>query len=104
MGIGCEDCGRPYGDETGFPDLIIPLWAWKRISTTGDESGLLCPGCLIARVHAAGIKCPAALMSGNVRTVTADTMQLMREVENIEEHLVGRAGLTAKIAAAEEQS
>jgi hypothetical protein len=97
---GCEDCDRPYGDEHGFPDFIIPLWAWKRISTTGDEGGLLCPSCIIARVHVAGFKCPAGLVSGNVRSVTEDTIQLMRQVENIEEHLVGRAGLTAKIASA----
>lgn len=37
----CEDCGRLYGEENGFPDFIIPCSAWEQISTNGDESGSL---------------------------------------------------------------
>ena len=33
----CYDCGRSYGDKHGFPDLIIPYSAWKKISPTNDE-------------------------------------------------------------------
>lgn len=50
---GCEDCNRPYGDEHGFPDMIIPDEQWKAISTTGTTAGLLCPSCILARLHAA---------------------------------------------------
>ncbi len=31
-GAACYDCGRPYGDEHGFPDLVIPHAAWAQIS------------------------------------------------------------------------
>lgn len=48
------DCGRKYGDEYGFPDLIIPSDIWVAISPTGNEGGLLCPSCICRRVHAAG--------------------------------------------------
>src|SRR3990167_3157268 len=60
----CIDCGRKYGDEFGFPDLIIPDDIWKRISPTHDEGGLLCPSCLCRRVQEAGIRCEAVFRSG----------------------------------------
>ena len=102
--MACEDCNRPYGDEHGFPDLIIPFDVWRRISTNGDESGLLCPSCICARLHRAGIKCEGAFMSGPIESVSRAMMNALRRVENIEEHLVGRAGLTAKIAAREAET
>ena len=52
----CYDCGRPYGEEHGFPDLVIPSWAWKIISPKGNEGGLLCPSCLCKRLYRAKIK------------------------------------------------
>lgn len=60
----CMDCGRKYGDEHGFPDLIIPDEVWKQISPTHDEGGLLCPSCLCRRAFDAGIECQAEFHSG----------------------------------------
>lgn len=61
----CEECRRPYGDEHGFPDLLIPDWAWKAISRHGDGYGLLCPSCICKKLHAAGIKnVPSQFVSG----------------------------------------
>lgn len=61
----CYDCGRNYGDQHGFPDLIIPDWAWSQISPTNNLGGLLCPSCICKRLYDAEIKnCPAAFTSG----------------------------------------
>lgn len=73
--VGCDECGRPYGDEHGFPDLIIPLHIWKRISPHGHEGGLLCPSCICAALYRAGISdCPAAFFSGPIRSVERTVM------------------------------
>lgn len=90
MEMPCHDCERPYGNENGFPDLIIPFWAWKRISPTGDDGGLLCPSCICKRLHDAGIYCEGAFMSGPIESVSRPMMQVMRELENIELALEGR--------------
>lgn len=74
---GCHDCGRPYGDEHGFPDLIIATWAWKMISPAGGLGGLLCPSCICARLHKAGLKCPGSFMSGPVESTSAPTMEAL---------------------------
>lgn len=60
----CFDCGRRYGDEYGFPDLMIPDDVWAKISPRGDEGGLLCPSCICRRAHAFGITCVARFLSG----------------------------------------
>lgn len=60
----CWDCGRRYGDRYGFPDLIIDNVAWARISPTGDEGGLLCPSCILRRLHHAGIVTTGRFTSG----------------------------------------
>lgn len=65
--MSCKECGKPYGDAFGFPDLIIPAYAWRQISPTGDEGGLLCPNCICKRLYAAGIRCPAFFASGPLR-------------------------------------
>lgn len=97
---GCEDCGRDYS-SAGFPDMIIPNDVWRRISTTGDLSGLLCPSCIIARVAKAGMwDVPAAFMSGPVRSVTYDTMYALRRIENLEEGWTGPNGRATTNAAA----
>lgn len=84
----CADCGRQYGDEHGFPDLVIPNAIWRRISPHADETGLLCPSCICGRLHAAGIsKVEAAFMSGPIQSVTQPTMYALRRVENLEERL-----------------
>lgn len=85
----CEDCDRPY-DSGGFPDLIIPYWAWKLISPTGDDGGLLCPSCICARLEKKGIKCEGAFMSGPIISVSQPVMNTMRRVENIELAIEGR--------------
>lgn len=58
----CFDCGRQYGGEHGFPDLIVPKWAWERVAPVEGE-GLLCPSCLCGRLHHAGIECEGRFTS-----------------------------------------
>ena len=60
----CYDCGRKYGGEFGFPDLLIPNWVWKEIGPTGGQGGLLCPSCIIRRCVLQGIECEARWASG----------------------------------------
>lgn len=93
----CFDCKRLYGDEYGFPDLIIPYWAWKKISPTGDDGGLLCPSCICKRLHDAKIKCEGAFMSGSIISVSEPTMNTMRRIENIELAVEGRNNKYADI-------
>jgi len=63
--LKCYDCGRLYGNEYGFPDLVIPNWAWRAISPSGNGGSLLCPSCICKRLHDAGIKnCPHEFGSG----------------------------------------
>lgn len=88
--IGCEDCGRQYGHEYGFPDLIIPFEAWRQISTSGTDGGLLCPSCICKRLHDKGIRCEGAFMSGPIRSVSEVEMSNLRRVENIELAIKGR--------------
>lgn len=84
--MSCEDCRRPYGDKHGFPDLVIPHWQWKRISSTGDENGLLCPSCLCKRLYDAGVKETAgAFASGPIRSVSPDLMYCINWIENLRE-------------------
>lgn len=60
----CVDCGRKYGDEYGFPDLVVPNAVWQKISPPGDEGGLLCPSCMCRRAYDLGIECKAVFRSG----------------------------------------
>ena len=81
----CYHCGEGYGSPC-FPDLIVPNYIWVQISPTGDEGGLLCPNCICAALKAKGIReCPAAFMSGPIRTVSPDLMDVLRQVENLRE-------------------
>jgi len=90
MSAQCADCSRPYGDEYGFPDLVIPNEAWRRISPTGDDGGLLCPNCICARLHKAGMTgVYGAFMSGPIRSVDEPTMYALRWVENLRERAEG---------------
>ena len=86
----CHDCQRLYGNKNGFPDLIIPFWAWKEISPSGDDGGLLCPSCICKRLANKGIHCEGAFMSGPITSVSYDHMFLLRRVENIELAIEGR--------------
>jgi hypothetical protein len=85
----CEDCNRPYASG-GFPDLIIPYDAWKQISSTGDDAGLLCPSCICQRLHDKGIRCTGAFASGPIISVSEPTMNALRRIENIELAIDGR--------------
>lgn len=60
----CHDCGRKYGDEHGFPDLVIPDDAWKRIAPDWKGNGLLCPSCICQRLHDMGITTTGRFTSG----------------------------------------
>lgn len=60
----CYDCGRKYGDEFGFPDLIVPHDVWNRISPNRNEGGLLCPSCICRRLFLAGIETRGFFTSG----------------------------------------
>lgn len=90
---GCHDCNRPYGDEHGFPDLIIPYDTWRQISPSSDDGGLLCPSCICKRLHDKGLTCAGAFMSGPIRSVDYDLMSALRRVENIELALQGRRNI-----------
>lgn len=83
----CLDCLRPYGDEHGFPDLAITDWAWKKISPTKDEGGLLCPSCICKRLYDAGIRCEGAFMSGPIISISEHSMWLHARLEGIEARL-----------------
>lgn len=65
----CYDCARPYSDS-GFQDLVLPNDVWARISPSGDENGLLCPSCIVGRLHDAGITCRAEWRSGPLAQVS----------------------------------
>lgn len=64
MSGACADCGRRYGDQYGFPDLMIEDWAWEKISPTGHEGGLLCPSCICRRLHQKNVRCSGLFLSG----------------------------------------
>ena len=83
MTAQCHDCSRPYGDEHGFPDLIIEKEAWRAISPTGDDGGLLCPSCICKRLRAAGLTTTGAFMSGPVESVSRPVMYNTRWIENL---------------------
>lgn len=85
---GCFDCGITYGDEFGFPDLVISNDAWRAISPTGDSGGLLCPSCMCRRLHKAGMSnVYGAFMSGPIRSVEEPVMHALQWVEEIRETL-----------------
>lgn len=81
----CYECGRDYGADTGFPDLIIEKEAWRAISQTGDDGGLLCPSCICRRLQEAGITTTGAFMSGPIESVDRTTMHNTRWIENLRE-------------------
>lgn len=60
----CHDCGRAYGHEHGFPDLVLPNETWDKISPSGDSNGMLCPSCICRRLHRLGITSSAVWASG----------------------------------------
>ena len=94
----CYDCERPYGDKNGFPDLVIPDWAWKIISPKANEGGLLCPSCICKRLYDKGIRCEGAFTSGPIISVTEETIsalvhlaKLLIESRNFRNILIDRS-------------
>lgn len=81
----CHKCGRGYGDKYGFPDLIVPNSAWRKISPTKNLGGLLCPSCICEALIKKKIKCEGSFMSGNIRSVSPELMQTIRWIENLQE-------------------
>lgn len=51
----CYDCGRRYGDEHGFSDLIVPDAVWAMIAPRPSGGGLLCACCITRRMRERGI-------------------------------------------------
>jgi len=86
----CDDCERLYGDQHGFPDLVVPNHVWAQISPTGDDGGLLCPSCICKRLHDKGIKCEGAFFSGPIQSVSYVEMCNLRRIENLEEAMEGK--------------
>lgn len=62
--VGCEDCGRPYGDEHGFPDFIVDDDVWERLMPGRNGGGLLCPCCMSRRAYELNIVCRGVFTSG----------------------------------------
>lgn len=82
----CHDCGRPYGDEHGFPDLVISNDIWRQISPSKSDGGLLCPSCICKRVHDLGAtRVEAAFMSGPLDSIPQWAMSALRWTENLRE-------------------
>ncbi|MEL6568166.1 MAG: hypothetical protein AAFQ22_07090 [Pseudomonadota bacterium] len=79
MSTQCDEC-----QCTNWPDLVIPYWAWTKISDAGDDSGMLCPTCILRRLEKMQVVCEVAVMSGPARSVSPETMMLLRTVENME--------------------
>lgn len=75
----CHDCSREYGQEHGFPDMLIPDWAWKIIAPL-DGYGLLCPSCICKRLYDANVEnCPSAFTSGPLCFNIRDWMRPPKE-------------------------
>ena len=74
----CYDCRRIYG-EPGFEDLVVSDDIWSKISPTGDEGGLLCPSCLLARLTAAGLECEGRFTSGPIKNAVREPLAEARE-------------------------
>ena len=76
----CADCGRPYGDEFGFPDLVVPHEIWELIMPGRDGGGLLCPSCMCKRAYDLDIHCVAGFTSGPFRD---DQFKLPQEIHRV---------------------
>ena len=60
----CEDCGRPYGDINGFPDLVVDHDVWELLMPGREGGGLLCPSCMCERAAHLGLQVNARFTSG----------------------------------------
>lgn len=66
----CYDCGRLYGDEHGFPDLVVDDDIWEQLMPGSEGGGLLCPSCMCKRAHDLGLEVKAKFTSGPFMEVT----------------------------------
>lgn len=84
----CYDCGLAY-TAPGFQDLLIPNWAWRRISPSvfSSDGGLLCPSCICSRLEIAGIKCYGAFFSGPIMSVSEIEMSNHLGFERMQEYI-----------------
>jgi hypothetical protein len=91
----CLDCGRHYGNEYGFPDLVLPNDVWAKISPTGDEGGMLCPSCICKRLVDRGLEDVPAVFRSGPCCVLAATTNAPPEVteEMVETYAALRQGL-----------
>lgn len=55
----CYDCDKPY-EQCG--DVSMDNETWRKISPTGDEGGLLCANCTMARLGKEGIASLAVML------------------------------------------
>lgn len=70
--LGCYDCGFAYGG-LGWCDVLVPDWAWLRISPTGHQGGTLCFNCMARRLARLGLSdVPVAIVSGPYRVADRD--------------------------------
>lgn len=88
----CYDCGHRYGEQYGFPDMCVPFDVWKKIrpENTVDDGGLLCPCCILIRLHRAKIKSTATIFSRNAKFVSPSEFNILGRIENIGLALQGR--------------
>lgn len=77
----CHLCRLLYGDEYGFPDLVIPDSAWAKISPTNSAGGLLCPNCINKRLVEEGINTVGCFTSGNLQSVDEATLKVVLDKE-----------------------
>lgn len=105
----CKDCNRLYGDEHGFPDMIIPNEAWEKINPNSCGGGLLCPSCICKRLYDCGLSnIPVWFASGPCRTaLTAEADQLRKTLsitrENWAKELIENKKLKARITKLEDR-
>lgn len=77
----CYDCKRPYGDEYGFPDLLLQKFVWTKISPKKNFGGLLCPSCIIKRLGDLGLEnVPACFVSGPLKMISEEKMKRIYNV------------------------
>lgn len=104
-GLSCSDCLRPYGDEYGFPDLVLPDSAWKLIAPKEGGGGVLCPNCICLRLHKVGLKSvPATFGSGPIRSVDPFVMTTLLRTERLEERIAALENDRDRVAEKEEDN
>lgn len=55
----CYDCQRPY---SAIGDCSVDYEVWKQIAPTSHGGGILCPNCMLERLHALGLSNVPAIL------------------------------------------